>query len=143
MKTFVLDCSTTIAWFFSDEVTPYSEAILNELSQRRSRAIVPSLWELEVANVLLSKIKRKYISFSQAAEFLKKVRDLDICVLTSSGDENFAAVFPLAHEEKLTSYDAAYLHLALADNIPLASLDAELCRAAKRVGVKLFSASTP
>jgi predicted nucleic acid-binding protein len=138
MNRFVLDASTTIAWLFIDEATEYSESILVELSQGRARALVPPLWQLEVTNVLLSKIRRKHISFSQATDFLKRVRELDIHAVLPSADENFDAVFPLAHDEKLTSYDATYLHLAQAEDVPLASLDVELCKAAKRLGVKIF-----
>ena len=49
MKYFVLDCSVTMGWVLEDEKTDYTEAVLDSLAE--NRAIVPSLWELEVSNV--------------------------------------------------------------------------------------------
>ncbi|MBS0655504.1 MAG: type II toxin-antitoxin system VapC family toxin [Verrucomicrobia bacterium] len=48
---FVLDCSITMAWLFEDETTQYTETILDQLSTHT--AIVPTIWPLEVANVLV------------------------------------------------------------------------------------------
>jgi predicted nucleic acid-binding protein len=138
MKRVLLDCSVTIAWFFEDEVSEYSEGMLEAISKQRVKAVVPALWELEVANVFLSKIRRNFISFSQATESLSRLRDLDIEIQLPILSQNFEIFFPLAHQEGLTSYDANYLHLAISESIPLASLDAKLCSAAKSVGVKIF-----
>ncbi len=49
---FVLDCSATMAWFFEDEATQYTQALLDELANDEI-AVVPSLWLLEVTNILL------------------------------------------------------------------------------------------
>ncbi len=48
---FVLDCSATMAWFFEDEATQYTQALLDELANDEI-AVVPSLWLLEVTNIL-------------------------------------------------------------------------------------------
>jgi hypothetical protein len=50
-KTFVLDCSLTVAWFFEDETNRYAQAVEDSLST--ASAVVPGLWPLEVANALL------------------------------------------------------------------------------------------
>jgi len=47
-------------------------------------------------------------------------------------------VLPLAVRHALSSYDAAYLELALRKNAPLATLDAGLARAARDAGVELI-----
>jgi predicted nucleic acid-binding protein len=46
----------------------------------------------------------------------------------------------LAAREKLTTYDAAYLELALRCGLQLATLDADLAAAAERHGVRFTSA---
>ena len=43
---FVLDCSVTMAWCFDDEATPYTNGVRDSLAAMR--AVVPSLWSLEV-----------------------------------------------------------------------------------------------
>jgi hypothetical protein len=51
-RSFVLDCSVAIAWGFADEADAYAALVLGAL--RNASAIVPSVWALEVANVLLA-----------------------------------------------------------------------------------------
>ncbi len=48
------------------------------------------------------------------------------------------AVFTLAHRNRLTFYDAAYLELAQREAIALATLDGALARAATAEGVALI-----
>ena len=45
----------------------------------------------------------------------------------------------LADRHGLTTYDAAYLELALRLGVPLATLDQDLARAAREAGVPLFN----
>jgi len=45
----------------------------------------------------------------------------------------------LARRYKLSAYDASYLELALRKGMPLATLDEDLHKAAKKVGVKKFA----
>ncbi|MBL8667443.1 MAG: hypothetical protein JNM48_08280 [Rhodospirillales bacterium] len=44
----VIDASLTLTWYFEDETTPATEAVLDEVSQ--AGALVPTVWRLEVAN---------------------------------------------------------------------------------------------
>ena len=50
----------------------------------------------------------------------------------------FTDVHRLALSYRLTSYDAAYLELAIRLNLPLATLDDELIRAARAAGVTVL-----
>ena len=47
----------------------------------------------------------------------------------------------LAREQNLSSYDAAYLELAIREGLPLATLDDRLKDTAARVGVPLVEES--
>ena len=49
-----------------------------------------------------------------------------------------AEILDLARAERLTSYDAAYLDLALRQNLPLATRDGDLAAAARRIGVDVI-----
>ena len=71
---FVLDTSVTIAWCFEDEVTPYTEAVLDRLET--TTALVPPVWQLEVANVLLVGERRKRLTQAQTARFVQLLRAL-------------------------------------------------------------------
>jgi len=46
-----------------------------------------------------------------------------------------------ARRHKLSAYDAAYLELALRTGLPLATLDEQLLKAARKSGVKRFAAA--
>jgi predicted nucleic acid-binding protein len=52
----------------------------------------------------------------------------------------FGSVLHLARTYKLSSYDAAYLELAMRQAIPLATLDKDLLGAMKEVGVRQLGA---
>lgn len=54
---FVLDNSIVMAWSFEDESNDYADAVLDRLAT--TRAVVPGLWPLEVANALLMGERRK------------------------------------------------------------------------------------
>ena len=43
-ESLVIDCSVTMAWYFKDEATPYTNAVRAALASER--AAVPALWPL-------------------------------------------------------------------------------------------------
>ena len=133
---FVLDCSVTMAWCFGDEATAAAFAVLDRLGSET--AVVPPHWFLEVANVLTMAEKRKRMTAPATTEFLKLLSALDIEIDNVTADRTFPHVLPLCRKYSLTSYDAAYLELAIRRQLPLASLDTELRVGAKQAGIKVL-----
>jgi predicted nucleic acid-binding protein len=133
---FVLDASITLSWCFSDEATTTTIALLERLEFES--AIVPELWSLEVGNILITDEKRKRISYANIKEFLALLENLNIEIDTETASRGFRDIIFLAHSEKLTTYDAAYLELAMRSGLPLATKDTALIQVAKRVGVKII-----
>lgn len=134
---FVLDCSMTMAWLFEDEKTKASEHLLTQFS-KDARAIVPSLWMWEVGNVLLVAQRRKRVTHAQASGFLQMLKILPITIDEKSAQAAHGVTFELALEQDLSSYDAAYLELALRRQLPVASLDKKLNCASKALGLSLI-----
>jgi predicted nucleic acid-binding protein len=133
----MLDASLALQWFLEDETDrKYSLSVLASLAEKR--ALVPVLWCYEVGNGLLMAYRRKRISFDQADGFLTRLKALPIDVAQPSPSEIFALP-TLAHEHGLTNYDAAYLAVALSSNLPLATTDKELRRAATSAGAAIAS----
>ena len=130
---FVLDASVTMAWCFEDEVTPYSEEILDSLEG--DSAVVPILWRLEVANVLLVGERRQRLTQAQSARFTELLTALPI--ETAQEQDAFTSLLALGREHKLSAYDASYLGLASRLGLPLATLDDKLRGAARQIGVPL------
>ena len=138
MTGFVLDASVTVAWCFDDESTPAAWALLDRL--RTTPGHVPALWELEIGNILLGAERRRCITQARAALFLGILGELDIRVDPDLPGRAFRDVLPLARAQRLTTYDATYLELAMRLGLPLASKDAALVRAAHAVRVKTLAA---
>ncbi len=130
---FVLDCSIAMAWCFEDEATDFTDSLLESLAQ--VSVLVPSIWSLEVANVLAISERRGRTNQAKITQFLRLLGNLPIIVDAKTAEKAFTDVLTLARTHKLTSYDAAYLELALREGLPLATLDERLKRAALNIGV--------
>lgn len=124
-----------MAWCFEDESNEYTDAILENL--KNSSAIVPTIWPLEVANVLLLAKKNKRISELQSASFIDALSILPIIVDQATSSRALHSIFVLAGQSDLTIYDAAYLELAIREKIPLLTLDKGLIKAAKKLHIPL------
>lgn len=138
MSDLVLDASLALQWFLEDETDrKYSLAVLASLSEKR--ALVPLLWFYEVGNGLLMACRRKRITLEQIDGFLARLKALPIDAAQQTPAEILE--FPaLAQSHGLTNYDAAYLALADRFNLPLATTDSDLRKAAAAAGVKLVAA---
>ena len=137
MSDFVLDASLALQWFLEDEADrKYSLAVLASLSEKRTS--VPLLWFYEVGNGLLMAYRRKRITFDQIGGFLTRLRALPIEAAQQTPSEIFELPV-LAQSHNLTNYDAAYLALANRLNLPLATTDSELRKAAASAGVSLVA----
>jgi predicted nucleic acid-binding protein len=122
-----------VAWCFGDETNPYSEAVLQDLAD--TGAVAPSIWPMEMANVLLVAERRKRISKAQSRRFVELLRTLPIAVDDVSVARAWDGVLSLAREQHLSAYDAAYLELAMREGLPIATRDKALRKAAMRCGV--------
>lgn len=134
MSAFVLDCSVAVAWLFDDEATPATDSLLDRLKDRR--AFVPSLWRLELGNVLSRAERHRRISAAQIAASLNLLDRLPITADTETDTRAFREILTLARTENLTTYDAAYLELAMRRGLELATRDKALIRAARHVQVQ-------
>ena len=135
-KAFVLDGSVTMAWYFVDELNPYADSVLSDLES--GRAVVPSLWPLEVANTVLVGERRKRSTEAQATAWLAILDTLSIEVDRETTSHAWRGTLALARSQNLSAYDAAYLELAMRRGLPLATLDGKLKNAALAVGVSIY-----
>jgi predicted nucleic acid-binding protein len=135
--SFVLDCSVAVAWFFEDEADAYAEGIEDALAS--ATAVVPSLWPLEVGNALLMGERRKRTSEAKVTQFVALLRSLPIAVDEETTTRAWSEVLTIARGHQLSTYDAAYLELAMRRALPLATMDEKLKTAADAVGVRLYA----
>jgi predicted nucleic acid-binding protein len=132
--SFVLDCSVALGAFFEDEQDAYSLQVWRSLEA--AQAVVPALWHLEMANILVRAQRAKRIS---AAALAKAWGRLDAMGLQTINESAHARHWlQRAGDWQLSAYDACYLDLALQQRLPLASKDKALVQAAQRIGVPLY-----
>lgn len=138
MSRFVLDNSVVMAWYFEDEANDFTIAILRKLAT--GEALVPTIWPLEIANVLLVGERKGRSTEARTSRFVALVEALPIRVDSATSQRAFSGILTLAREQGLTAYDAAYLELAMREGLPLATQDKALRRAAEMCGVELLAA---
>jgi predicted nucleic acid-binding protein len=134
--SWVVDCSLAMAWCFEDEVTPRTEALLDRTED--DPPVVPLHWPLELTNVLRNAIRRGRLTESLAAKQAAALMSLSVRFDHLTHQLAFTSIYQLAQKHALTTYDAAYLELALRLGAELATNDDELKAAAKKEGVTLL-----
>ena len=137
MSAFVLDASITAAWCFEDQSTPYTEAVLQAVVNG-AEVIVPAIWRVEVANVLVVAERRKKISTETSMRFILALQKFAITVDLDGLGEIFGKVIDHARRYQRSAYDASYLELAHRRGLPLATKDGPLRAAADALRIPLF-----
>ncbi|QYU67487.1 type II toxin-antitoxin system VapC family toxin [Leptolyngbya sp. 15MV] len=132
----VVDASVSASWLFDDEDDPRAAATLDRLAI--APGIVPQLWHFEMRNILLVARRRQRISAQGLAERIASLADLP---LRTDTDPDLASALDLAGRHGLSFYDGLYLELAARLQIPLATLDAALIRAARAEGLPVQDAA--
>jgi len=136
---FVLDNSVSMRWLLETPKSSdqkYAEKVLKSLSDVDS--IVPNLWHLEVSNVLLGAEKRTDIDVGDSEGFIIQLENLPIYVDPLTANQVFSRIINIARNYKLTTYDASYLELAMREGVPLATLDKDLRKAAKKAKIDIY-----
>ncbi len=137
--SFVLDNSVVMRWFFGDskpQELAYAGKVLDAM--KKASAHVPVTWGLEVANVIAKAEAKALVTEARSGAFLEMLEGVDIEVDAATFPHALSDTLQLARRYRLSAYDASYLELALRLGLPLATLDEDLQKAAKKAGVKKF-----
>ena len=135
-EPFVIDNSVVMSWCFKDESNQYADAVLDRLLE--STAFVPSIWPLEVVNVLLAAERRKRLTEADSVRFITLLSQLPIVVEYEPAEIIMKDLLALARTNRLSSYDACYLDLSMRKGISIATSDDQLIKAAKKTDVPIF-----
>ena len=136
---FVLDASVTIRWALQDGSTAdrtYADLVLESLET--ASIWVPALWYTETIHVLRCAEDDGKLGESALTEFVYRLGQLPIEVDAAAPSGIQLAVAAISREFKLSGYDAQYLELARRHQLPLATLDKDLRKAAKKAGVAIY-----
>ncbi len=135
---FVVDNSVVMSWCFEDQANVYADSILERLTD--GVAYVPSVWPIEVVNVLLAAERKRYISQAASVRFISLLSELPIFVESEGPEKAMKELLGLARSHSLSSYDASYLDLAMKKGLALATLDERLRKAAANTSVLILPA---
>ncbi len=136
---FVVDNSVVMTWCFQDEVAPYAEAVLDSLVE--ASAVVPPIWPLEVINVLLVAERNGRLHEADSVRFVTLLGQLPIMIDRSWPERLMKDLLALGRTHNLSSYDTAYLELAMRQGIPIATLDQKLIKAAGQIDLPILDVS--
>jgi predicted nucleic acid-binding protein len=131
-----VDASVVLTMAFQEKRVEEIESVLKALET--TWAVVPAIWEVEIANALVVGERRKRISEEKVTRFVEQLRAFPIEVDVEGTLAAMDRALPLARRLNLTAYDALYLDLAMRRSLPLATLDERLAAAATRASIKLM-----
>jgi len=138
LKRFVLDASVSGSWCLKDETNAAADALLESLPAVEMN--VPSLWIVEMANLLVVAERRARISASDAESAMEMLTRLPVRV-NATELASGKLLRALSIQNDISAYDASYLELALRLKAPLATMDRSLAAAARKSGIDLVISS--
>jgi predicted nucleic acid-binding protein len=139
VKGLLIDASVAANWLLHEDLDPIAQRAAERM-QSGSPLFVPSLWLLEITNVLFNAERRKRIDRHHRDGALEQIGQLPLTVLAPAGLADLKLLRHYAEKHQLTAYDAEYLRAAKSEGLTLATLDGNLSTAAKREKVGILSA---
>lgn len=134
--SFVLDASCALALVFNEP----SLRLIPDLHDRivSEGVYVPALWKWEMANSLIQAARREPDDIENLMAQLLVFERLPIAIDDESLEEAWGPTTILSLKHGLTANDAAYLEIAMRRELPLASFDKALTRAARAEAVEVI-----
>lgn len=120
-----------------DKESPLAEFVHSLLAEQD--AVVPFVWWFEVRNLLVVAERRQRVSSFQLDDL---IATLDLYSIALDCDARSSHVLFLARRHSLSVYDAIYVELALRLDLPLATLDRRMAKAAETESVNLIIAAS-
>lgn len=130
----IIDASVAIAWAVPDKTNSYADAAME--AGISEGIVVPSLWFLEVGNILVINNRRGRLSQEEVNGIVENFGSLSLISDPETATRAMFETVEIAQRHQLSVYDAAYLELASREGFKLATLDQNLASAAR--GLKLL-----
>jgi predicted nucleic acid-binding protein len=127
------------AWLLGEQ--PLANATGLHTDLRDIPIIVPSHWPIEIGNALRTRMQAGRLSI---ADFHGMIERLDLISIRVEPAIDLDEIGPLAQismTHGLTTYDAAYVQLALQHGAALATLDNAMRAAATKLNIPLIPAA--
>jgi predicted nucleic acid-binding protein len=135
---FVLDVSVASSWGIPMLYTVYTHRVQSRLASGVA-ALIATNWPVDLVDELLSAVSRGQMTRQRADAVLASLSVYRIYLDLEGPYRAWPEVVDLARTHTSSARAAAYLELALRLNLPLATTDATLSRAASAAGVSIFT----
>ncbi len=135
----VVDNSVMMRWLFDDGNAAdrrYALKVLNRIRDAHGLVIVPYLWVYEAAHVVNFYVEREDLEGSAGVRHLESLHDLALVIAERQSP---ATLFEFSRRHGLSAYDSAYLLLAGTHDLPIATLDRKMRKAATKASIEAFS----
>jgi predicted nucleic acid-binding protein len=110
----VLDTSVAISWYLPERFSAAARRWQKRMLDGGAELLVPSLHYWEFANVLRTRVKRRELDEDSAAE----VYSLHLGAPLVAMEPDRSTVLAIALDYEATGYDAVYVSLCVAHEIP-------------------------
>ena len=132
---YVLDSSFCGAFIMPDERSQETTVFFETISEK-SVLYVPALFWFEISNLLTSAILRERVIMSDIHQLLELLPQSKFNTDFSFGSAYANTITILASGNNLSSYDAAYLELAIRKEATAGTLDNNLSKACVKAGIQ-------
>ena len=122
-----------LAWVLPDEKNADANAVLLRLNA--TGGVIPTLFWCEALNLCLLAERPRRIRIGEALIAMADLRQLNLHVRKMDDDH---VLLSIALKHNLSAYDAAYLALAVAQNLPLATSDRRPATAARTEAIVIL-----
>jgi predicted nucleic acid-binding protein len=129
---FVVDNSIAVAWAYPQQATDYTEDLLDRASSGLLHTAF--IWPAEFANVTGVLVNRGVLSEALGENMIDFSHSLGLIVGKAP---DISALYSVSRKYRLSAYDAAYLELSIRLNLPLATRDKDLKKAAETLDLYL------
>jgi predicted nucleic acid-binding protein len=130
MMVCVVDTSVTLAWYLTEEFSPAAREWQDRLLEGKVRLLVPSLHYWEFANALRTLVQRQEMEEDVAHAVL----DLHIGAPLELAEPDRREVMKVSFEYGSTAYDAVFIALALARDVPFVTAERTTTRWIAKLG---------
>ena len=123
----IVDASIVLRAYFPDEEQAQAQALIRSHVSGHTPLAAPTLLVYEFTNAILQAVRRRRITAEEGEAILGSFEGLAIQMEPVSWQQ----MLPLAHQFDRSAYDAAYLALAEAKQVPLVTGDLRLYNAVR------------
>lgn len=134
----VIDAGVALSWFV-DAPGPqrdYALSVLKAYHRNQLQFVVPDVFFVEVPYALMKARNKRGIPDSTIWQAARFIDIMTTSIVPNSMSVEKALIRSLQWE--LKSYDATYFDLAVQMNVPLAAIDGDLIKKAKKFNVQIW-----